>query len=361
MAGNPFEEFVQTELPKRPYLPADVNQESIFIRRGLGPRQMAAVQLQEGEVLGMVDGVLAGIVPNTGPAIDAVTHIQPVTSSEWVITHNRNNDNVQVTLYDADGRQFEPDSISLTRNMVTIVLAEPVTGRAVMIFAPQTEEVSFVADERTLAIDAVVVPVVTANNQLASAVAIKPNGALLAGQGNANGGLVSAVNGHLELLIGARLRNVAEAQTADEFGNYALVIGSTHQWSFVQSAALLDVSFGSVLTNFYDIKMKVEDTDNVGEGFELTLTRIGKVYQNLDEAKGIRIYDGAHSAVLSVYQDLKSPSYYQAAFPTAPRNAAGGLLGNFKLTLTATPKAGVAGVAVSCVATVTATGVAVGV
>jgi hypothetical protein len=34
-----FEDFVQTELPKRPYTDADTTLESLLVRRGVGPRQ----------------------------------------------------------------------------------------------------------------------------------------------------------------------------------------------------------------------------------------------------------------------------------------------------------------------------------
>lgn len=40
-----FEDFVQTELPKRPYTDTDPAVESIMIRRGLGPRQTVGIQL----------------------------------------------------------------------------------------------------------------------------------------------------------------------------------------------------------------------------------------------------------------------------------------------------------------------------
>lgn len=359
MAGNPFEDFIQTELPKRPWLPADVPQETIMVRRGLGPRQLQAVQLQEGEVLGLVDGELKGIVPNTGPTIDAVTHVQSFTSYTWTINHNRNNQNVQVSLYDVNGNQFDPDTIKIADNRVTVTLAEPAMGRAILIFAPATAPVSFTPVETTDSIAGVVVEPVVTPNQSAPAQAVKPDGNLLDGTGNPPGSLVIASNGHLDLALGARIRQVATLPPADENGHYNVEIGSTRLWTFVYSASLNSVEFGSVLTNFYDITLKVEDTDHVGESINLDMTRIGNAYLNIDETNNIRITDGTYLADLSVFQDIQSVSFYGTAFPSATRNAAGGLLGNFRLTYTATPKAGVAGDPVVCTITATITGVPV--
>jgi len=64
-----FENFISTELPLRPISPNNEPQESILVRRGIGPRVYEAVVLAEGEALGKSGGVLTS-VPLTGTSVD---------------------------------------------------------------------------------------------------------------------------------------------------------------------------------------------------------------------------------------------------------------------------------------------------
>lgn len=140
MAGNPFENFIQVELPLRPFLPSDVEQESIIVRRGQGPRQMSGVKLTNGQFLGMVDGVLQGVEQKPiGTPVDAVIFAQAEASDVWTVQHNRNNVNVLVQLYGTDGKVFDPDAITVAANTVTISLYEAAAGRVVLLFIPEPE------------------------------------------------------------------------------------------------------------------------------------------------------------------------------------------------------------------------------
>ena len=38
--ANPFEDFIQLELPNRPWMASDVQEESVIVRRGQGARQL---------------------------------------------------------------------------------------------------------------------------------------------------------------------------------------------------------------------------------------------------------------------------------------------------------------------------------
>lgn len=58
--ANEFEDFIKLELPLRPVLQADGNEETILVRRGQGPRIFELITLNEGEVLGKFGGVLTG-------------------------------------------------------------------------------------------------------------------------------------------------------------------------------------------------------------------------------------------------------------------------------------------------------------
>lgn len=135
--ANPFEEFIQREVPLRPFMPADVAQESVIIRRGAGPRQLTGVALTEGQVLGLKDGVLQGVAgSNGGSAVDAVSFEQEEAATTWTITHNRNNVNVVVNVYDADGKWFVPNGLTVTTNTVVVDLLDAQAGRAALIFIP---------------------------------------------------------------------------------------------------------------------------------------------------------------------------------------------------------------------------------
>lgn len=135
--ANPFEELIQLELPKRPFLPSDVPLESVIVRRGTGPRQLAGVSLAEGQVLGLKDGVLQGVTGGTGGgSMDAVAFTQTEAATVWTVTHNRNNVNVSVDVYDADGKVFVPESIQVNANDVVITVLNAMAGRAVLIFVP---------------------------------------------------------------------------------------------------------------------------------------------------------------------------------------------------------------------------------
>ena len=139
--ANPFEDFIQLEMPKRPFLPSDVEQESIIVRRGQGARQLAGIKLGEGQVLGMKDGTLQGVTAGAGgSAVDAVAYEQAEPEVEWVITHNRNNVNVLVSVYDATGKVFVPNDLTVAANTVTVTLLEAAAGRVVLIFVPAPEE-----------------------------------------------------------------------------------------------------------------------------------------------------------------------------------------------------------------------------
>lgn len=135
--ANPFEDFIQREMPLRPFLPTDVAVESVIVRRGEGPRQMAGVQLTEGQVLGLKDGTLQGVAAGAGgTAVDAVVHVQEDAAQTWTITHNRNNVNVVVDVYDADGNWFTPNGLKVTANTVVVDVLEAQAGRVVLIFIP---------------------------------------------------------------------------------------------------------------------------------------------------------------------------------------------------------------------------------
>lgn len=129
--ATPFETFIQTELPLRGFLPADVAQESVIIRRGAGPRQFDGVPLADGQVLGRVGGVLVGV---TQTAVNFVAPAQETPSLTWTINHGRNNKNAIVLLRDADDKEITADEVQFNANSVVITFTVPQAGTAVVIF-----------------------------------------------------------------------------------------------------------------------------------------------------------------------------------------------------------------------------------
>lgn len=67
-----FEDFVQLELPKRPYTEDDPNPESVYVRRGPGPRQTVGVTLTaEGHVPVLKGGVvISGLIDDELTCVD---------------------------------------------------------------------------------------------------------------------------------------------------------------------------------------------------------------------------------------------------------------------------------------------------
>lgn len=130
-----FEDFIQTELPKRPWSPDDPAQESIPVRRGVGPRQLDFIELNDDEVLGKVAGEVKGVpIPGISTICSGYEHTQLVASNSWVVNHAGNTKRIQITIYDATDNVILPDEITLTdNNNITVTFTEPQDGRAILI------------------------------------------------------------------------------------------------------------------------------------------------------------------------------------------------------------------------------------
>lgn len=127
-----FEDFVQLELPRRPFLETDVSQERVMVRRGPGPRQLAGVALTEGQVLGLVGGVL------TGTSTSALRkYILTVASplQVWNIPHALASEEVIVQVFDENKFVIIPDSIQIVdANNIQLTFGTPQAGKARVIF-----------------------------------------------------------------------------------------------------------------------------------------------------------------------------------------------------------------------------------
>lgn len=131
-----FEDFVQIELARRPYLEADVAQETVLVRRGVGPRQLSAVTLSEGQVLAFVGGALVGVVPSTlGNTVRKAVLTVSSASSMWSIPHNKNSLNAIVQVVDSAGFVILPSEIKFVDvNTIEVYFNTAQTGIARVIF-----------------------------------------------------------------------------------------------------------------------------------------------------------------------------------------------------------------------------------
>lgn len=129
-----FENFVQTELPKRGYLDSDVAQETIIVRRGPGPRQFDAITLEDGQVLARVNGLLVGINLAGNGIRKAIVPVA-VGSTTWVVTHGFGSENAIVQCFDENKSVIFPESIKIDDgNQITITFNKSQTGTARIIF-----------------------------------------------------------------------------------------------------------------------------------------------------------------------------------------------------------------------------------
>ena len=127
-----FEDFIQIELPKRPYTNTDTAQESVLIRRGPGPRQHVGVELLDGQVLGKVGGVVQGVANG---ALRSFKLEVPVATSTWNIVHNLNSEEVIVQIFDENKFVMLPDTIQIIdTNTVRVEFNTAQVGVARVIF-----------------------------------------------------------------------------------------------------------------------------------------------------------------------------------------------------------------------------------
>jgi hypothetical protein len=136
-----FEDFVQVELPLRPFVTSNPDLETIPVRRGPGARQLEFVDLQEGEVLGKVGGVIAGVSISSLTTKSHV-HTQGAASTQWVINHAQSSEDYIVQVRNAAGEVIIPDEVTIgdagganTSEYVTITFNEATDGKAVITFA----------------------------------------------------------------------------------------------------------------------------------------------------------------------------------------------------------------------------------
>jgi len=118
MPANPFNEFVKTELPLRPILSTDGNQESILVRRGVGPRVFESVNINEGEVVGKSAGVLTSVPFPNGSA--PTTHSILANSTKTIATYSKTTFVSKKTIIEINnGTSFESFEMLIGKTTLT--------------------------------------------------------------------------------------------------------------------------------------------------------------------------------------------------------------------------------------------------
>jgi hypothetical protein len=134
-----FEDFIQVELPRRPWVIDAGAEETVLVRRGAGPRQSVWVGLSEGQVLGKVGGLVQGVtIEGLGGNVIPKHYIftQVVATKPWIITHSMGSTDVSIQVFDEANRVIIPEDIAITdSNVVTISFSANQAGKAILIFA----------------------------------------------------------------------------------------------------------------------------------------------------------------------------------------------------------------------------------
>lgn len=132
-----FVAYVQRELFKRPFSNDDPTPESVMIRRGGGPRQLAGLELQDLELVGQKDGAVVGIPIGDlaglggGSVEKKLIYTQDVADVTWTITHGYASMNVEVYVVDTDNQRVEADSIqAIDLSTVVIGFTQAQAGKA---------------------------------------------------------------------------------------------------------------------------------------------------------------------------------------------------------------------------------------
>lgn len=131
-----FELFIQNELPLRPFVTTNPDQETVLVRRGPGPRQYEPVEILEGEFLTKTGGLLtSGPASGGGGSTSGLSHPQVVAATTWNVIHAFNSIDLVVQIFGTDSISIIPDEVEIiSPTEVEIRFASPQDGKAVIFF-----------------------------------------------------------------------------------------------------------------------------------------------------------------------------------------------------------------------------------
>jgi hypothetical protein len=132
-----FSDFIQVELPRRPYLVKDVSQNSVIVRKGSGPRQLDGVKLEPGQILMNVDGTLQAVsLKEFSGGVRSYCENIPEPSNSWTLVHSGKSQKIVVQVYDTENKCVLPDEIIIIdEDTVKVEFGSPLSGYAVVMYS----------------------------------------------------------------------------------------------------------------------------------------------------------------------------------------------------------------------------------
>jgi len=131
-----FTDFIQVELPKRPYLESDVPKNSVIIRNGAGPRQLDGIQLLPGQIIMNIGGTVQAVaIEDVAGNTSTFVQLVETASAQWTLNHGGSSENVLIALYDTSGRYMIPDEITIVDgDTITVDFGTAIDGKAVVLY-----------------------------------------------------------------------------------------------------------------------------------------------------------------------------------------------------------------------------------
>ncbi len=180
----------------------------------------------------------------------------------------------------------------------------------------------------------IITEVTTESNVSPAPMALKADGTLFHGIGNAGGGMIKASNGEIEIAAAARLVKVTTV-FAPSNGTYFLNVADNADWSIPHSFALVDNRNGDHITDLYDCTFKVTALESNGV-LEFNLRRLFGHLAMVDDANDLRIQDeGTSNEDQTLYQDIQRVSFYKGKLGSLSVNELGAPYGDFRVELRA--------------------------
>lgn len=160
------------------------------------------------------------------------------------------------------------------------------------------------------------------------------NGMLLAGEGEYSAaGFRTASNSEVQL-GGALILAADNSSVAPTNDVYTTHLGYEESWLLPFSMGLVDDRNGEVLTDTYNVVMRIR-SENTGQALNLTVQRAAGNYRLSDAIKNVTIEDGFSQTNGSLYQGVISLDDLAEHFGAVDTNGAGAMLGSFVVTLRA--------------------------
>jgi hypothetical protein len=124
-----FENFIQIEFPKRPFISTDPPLETVLVRRGIGPRELQPLTLADNQVVAKVGGVVVGLNISALGGVNKLSFPVTTAASVWNINHPFNTTDVIMQVTDSSGFIIIPDTMQIVdQNNIQLNFAAPQAG-----------------------------------------------------------------------------------------------------------------------------------------------------------------------------------------------------------------------------------------